>query len=155
MTTAVKNEEKLYFEDIREGRLFEGGPATVSREEIIDFARKYDPQDFHLSDEKARPLWGGLIASGWHTAAICSRLMVDAFISKVRGMGSPGMDEVLFLRPVRPGDTLSGKFTVLELRPSASKADRGFLKLKGELTNLKGEIVFSVRGTIIVARRIG
>jgi len=155
MTIAAKNEEKLYFNDLREGQFFEGGSATVSREEIIDFARKYDPQAFHLDEEKAKPVYGGLIASGWHTACLCSRMMVDAVLNKAAGMGSPGMEEVLFLKPVRPGDTLTGRFTIIDLKPSATKAHRGWMTLKGEMINQKGEVVFSVRGKIIVGRRPG
>ena len=155
MTASPEDKKKHYFDDLKEGQSFDGGSVTVSREEIIDFARKYDPQPFHLDEEKAKPLYGGLIASGWHTAALCSRMLVDSLLNKAAAMGSPGIDEMRFLKPVRPGDTLSGSFTIMELKPSESKAERGWMKLKGEMTNQDGEVTFSLVGRIIVARRPG
>ena len=154
MTTSPKEGKELYyFDDFQEGQIFKAGFVSISREEIIDFARKYDPQPFHLDEEKANILYGGLIASGWHTASLCSRLMVDSLLNKTAGMGSPGLNELRFLKPVRPGDTLSGRFTVLELKPSDRKPDRGSMLLKGEMENQKGEVVLSFIGTIIIARR--
>ena len=154
MTASQKDGKNLYyFEDFKEGQIFDAGSLVVSREEIIDFAQKYDPQPFHINEEKAKIVFGGLIASGWHTAALCQRLMVGSLLSKTAGMGSPGIDELRWLKPVRPGDTLSGWFTIIELKPSEHKADRGWMKLKGEMLNQDGEVVLSLIGTIIVARR--
>jgi acyl dehydratase len=154
MTAATENGKTLYyFDDFKEGQLFETGSLDISREEIIDFATKYDPQVFHIDEEKAKTVYGGLIASGWHTVSLCSRLMVESLLNKTAGMGSPGVDEIRFLKPVRPGNTLSGKFTILELKTSERKTDRGWMKLKGEMLNQDGEVVLSLIGTIIVARR--
>lgn len=154
MTTAPEGGKKLYyFDDLKEEQVFEGGSITISREEIIDFARTYDPQPFHLDEEKAKILFGSLIASGWQTAALCSRMLVDSLLNKAAAMGSPGIDELRFLKPVRPGDTLSGRFTIGELKPSDRKADRGWMKVKGEMVNQNGEIALSFFVRIIVERR--
>jgi acyl dehydratase len=154
MTASPEDRKNLYyFDDFQEGQFFETGSVGISKEEIIDFARKYDPQPFHVDEEKAKILYGGLIASGWHTVSLCSRLMVDSLLNKTAGMGSPGVDELRFLKPVRPGNTLSGRFTIIGLKPSERKADRGTIKLKGEMLNQDGETVLSLIGTIIVARR--
>jgi acyl dehydratase len=142
-----------YFDDFKEGQFFEAGSIAISREEIIDFARKYDPQPFHVDEDKAKTIYGGLIASGWHTVCLCSRMMVDSLLNKTAGMGSPGVDELRFLKPVRPGNILSGRFTIIGLKPSERKADRGSIKLKGEMSNQDGEVVLSLIGTIIIARR--
>jgi acyl dehydratase len=148
-------EEKIfyYFDDFKEGQAFDLGSTSISQEDIIDFAQKYDPQPFHVDQEVAGFIFGGIIASGWHTAALCQRLLVDSFLSKTAGLGSPGVDELRFLKPVRPGDTLSGKLTITEIRPSKSKTDRGWIKAKGEMIRQDGEVVMSLVGTIIVARR--
>lgn len=107
----------LFFEDFSIGQKFELGPYTVSEEEILEFAHKYDPQYFHIDPEKAKSsMFGGLVASGWHTASIAMRLYVDKILNNAAGMGSPGIDELRWKRPLRPGDTLSGSFEVLEKR---------------------------------------
>jgi acyl dehydratase len=136
----------FYFEDLEEGQVFEMGSRTVSKEEIIEFAKQFDPQPFHIDEEKAKDsLFEGLAASGWHTGSIYMRLMVDNFLDKVVSMGSPGMDELRWLKPVRPNDTLSARFTVLELIPSKSRPNLGIVKGKGEMFNQHGDLVMSLR----------
>ncbi|MBI2962411.1 MAG: MaoC family dehydratase, partial [Deltaproteobacteria bacterium] len=117
---------KTYLEDFRVGEIIELGSRAVGRDEIIEFGRRYDPQPFHVDEQAAREsIYGGLIASGWHTASMFMRLMVDGMIAGSRSMGSPGVDEIRWLKPVRPGDTLRGRVVILEVVPSRSKPDRG------------------------------
>jgi acyl dehydratase len=144
-----------YFEDFRPGEVIELGSRSVSAEEIIAFARDFDPQPFHVDPERARQsAFGGLIASGWHTAAIYMRLTVDGLISAAaNSMGSPGIDGIEWLKPVRPGDTLTGRVTVVDAIPSKSRADRGTLKTLGELMNQHGEVVMRIRGAGFFGRR--
>jgi acyl dehydratase len=144
-----------YFEDFRAGETIELGSRTVGAEEIIAFAREFDPQPFHIDPERAREsAFGGLVASGWHTAAIYMRLSVDGFISAAASsMGSPGIDGIAWLKPVRPGDTLKGRVTILETIPSKSRADRGTLKTLGELVNQRGEVVIQIRAAGFFGRR--
>jgi acyl dehydratase len=128
----------------------------LSEAEIVDFARRWDPQPFHLNPEGARDsMFGGLIASGWHTGAIAMRLLVDGLLSGSATQGSPGIDNIRFLRPVRPGDRLSGRFTVLEASPSASRPRLGKVVGRTELLNQNGEVVLSMEGTGFYDRREG
>ena len=144
MTVPIK---ERYFDDYRKGEVFEFGDHLVTAEEIIGFAGRYDPQPFHLDEAAARDsLYGGLIASGWMTGAILMRMVVDHFISPRSGMGSPGVDELRWPRPVRPGDRLRARLTVVDTRRSVSKPDRGIVKVHQELLNQDGEVVLSVRG---------
>jgi acyl dehydratase len=132
-----------WFEDYREGETIAFGDRTVTAEEIIAFAREYDPQSFHLSEEGGRATpYGGLIASGWHTAALTMRMLVDHVLTR-HGLGSPGLDELRWLAPVRPGDRLRCRATVLEARRSRSKPDRGIVRQRVEAFNQKGEQVLS------------
>ncbi len=145
---------KIYLDDFENGQVFELGSRSVSREEIIDFATKYDPQPFHTNEEAARrSIYGGLIASGWHTVAIFMRLLVDGLLSRAASMGSPGVDEVRWLAPVRPGDTLTGRGVVHEIVPSRSKPDRGIIRTTYEMFNQNGERVLSIKGIGMFARR--
>ena len=135
-----------YFEDYRAGEVVEFGSVTLSEADIIAFARAYDPQAFHIDPEAARASpYGGLIASAWHTGSLMMRMMVDHFISR-HSLGSPGVDELRFLAPVRPGDTLRCRLTILEARRSATKPDRGTIKQKVEVLNQDGIVVFSCVG---------
>lgn len=146
-----------YFEDFRVGEVLPLGSCTVSEAEIIDFGRKFDPQPFHTDPVKARDsVFGGLVASGWHTAALFMRLLVDRFVSIVaRSMGSPGVDKIEWLKPVRPGDTLTGRVTIAEMTASKTRADRGTIKTLGELVNQHGEVVMTVRAVGFFGRRPG
>ena len=143
-----------YFEDFREGEVFELGGRRVERDEIVAFAREYDPQPFHVDEEAAKESpYGGLIASGWHTLAIGARLMVDAVLRDSSGFGSPGLEEVRWLKPVRPGDELRGRATVLETRPSERDPGRGTVRWLFELRNQDGELVCSLTAPMFFRRR--
>jgi len=143
-----------YLEDFHPGETIELGSRSVDRDEIIEFARKYDPQPFHVDEEAGRrSIYGGLIASGWHTVAMLMRLLVDTVASRSAGMGSPGIDEIRFLKPVRPGDTLSARMIVLDVVPSRSKADRGHVRASYEVFNQHGDKVMTMIGLGIYRRR--
>lgn len=136
-----------YFDDFKPGQVFEMGSHTVTRESILAFARQYDPQPFHTDEEAAkRTIYGGLIASGWQTSAILQRLIWDGLLHECASLGSPGIDEVRWLQPVRAGDTLSLRYTVLEAIPSRSKPDRGTVRALCEVLNQRGEIVMTMKG---------
>jgi acyl dehydratase len=145
----------LFFEDFEVGQVREFGRETVSREEIVDFARSFDPQPFHVDEEAARASpYGGLIASGWHTSALLMRMIVNDLLGPGSGsLGSPGADEVRWLRPVRPGDILTARAEVLETRPLASKPDRGLVKSRFTLLNDAGETVMTFLGLGFFRRR--
>jgi acyl dehydratase len=144
MTVPIK---ERYFEDYRAGEVLEVGDHLVTREEIVAFASRYDPQPFHLDDDAAREsIYGGLIASGWMTCSVVMRMLVDHVISPISSMGSPGIDELRWLRPVRPGDRLRARVTVLETRRSTSRPDRGIIRLQQEALNQHDEVVLSMRG---------
>lgn len=146
--------DQRYFEDYVEGATFEYGQITVSADDILEFATRYDPQPIHVDVERAaRGPFGGLIASGWHTAALMMRLLADNFISHVAGMASPGVDEIRWLLPVRPGDTLSIRVTVLEARRSRSKPDRGIVRTLVQVLNQKQEIVMTLKPLSIMRCR--
>jgi acyl dehydratase len=144
---------KRYLEDFEVGQTFELGSCRVTREEILEFARRYDPQPFHVDEQAARrSIYGGLIASGWHTTAMLMRLLVDD-IAGAASMGSPGTDEIRWLTPVRPGDTLTARGLVLDVVPSRSKPDRGHIRVAYEVFNQKGEKVMTMISRGIYARR--
>jgi acyl dehydratase len=137
--------EERYFEDYPVGTTGEYGAVPVSQEDIIEFAQKYDPQKFHLDPAAAASSsFGGLVASGWHTSAIMMRLLADNFLPKGSSLGSPGLDELRWLRPVRPGDELSIRATVTAARRSKSKPDRGVVRTLIEVFNQHHELVMSV-----------
>lgn len=143
-----------YLEDYAPGAVYEYGYLTVTEDEILQFARKFDPQYFHVDPQRAeRSPFGGIIASGWHTCAMCMRLFVDHYISHVASMTSPGVDEVRWPRPVRPGDTLRLRATVDEARPSRSKPDRGILNTTLELLNQEDDVVMSCAAMNMMLRR--
>lgn len=145
-----------YFEDYVPGSVHELGTITIGESEIIEFARRYDPQAFHIDPEAARHTqFGGLIASGWQTAGLMMRLAVDCYLSDVASLASPGVDELRWTQPVRPGDALSVRATVLEARPSSSKPDRGLVRTLFEVRNQRGEIVMTVKGMNMLKRRAG
>jgi acyl dehydratase len=146
--------EERYFEDYIPGDVFEYGEIRVDEAEIIEFARRFDPQDMHVDPEAAaRGRFGGLIASGWHTAAMMMRLVVENFLPKKASLASPGIDELRWLRPVRPGDVLSVRVTVLEATRSRSRPDRGVVRTFMEMLNQNGEVVMSLKPMNIIASR--
>lgn len=143
-----------YWEDFREGEVREFGRTEVKREDIVRFASEFDPQPFHLDEAAAgRTMFGGLIASGWHTAAMAMRMMCDAYLLKSASLGSPGIEQLKWLRPVRPGDTLRVRLTILETRPMQSKPDVGLLKSRHEVVNQDGEVVMQMEGYGMMRRR--
>ena len=141
-----------YFEDYIVGHVHEFGTIGVTEEEIVAYARKYDPQPFH-TDPAASTQFGGLIASGWQTAGLMMRLVVEHYLSHVASLASPGVDELRWTKPVRPGDILHVRATVLETRPSASRPDRGLVRTLFEVLDQHGDIVMSVKAMNILKRR--
>ena len=134
--------------------MYEFGTVTVSEKDIIDFARQFDPQDFHLDPAKAASsLFGGIVASGWHTTAVVMRLYVDHYLSHVANLGSPGVENIRWPNPLRPGDTLRIRVTILEARPSRSKPDRGIVRVHVEAINQTDKLVLSMIGVSLVGRR--
>ncbi|HWE90464.1 MAG TPA: MaoC family dehydratase [Pseudonocardiaceae bacterium] len=145
-----------YFEDYEPGSTQDCGSVSVTEDEIIEFAKQYDPQPFHVdAGAAADGPFGGLIASGWHTTALMMRLLADGYLSGASSLGSPGIDELRWLRPVRPGDVLRVRVTVLEIRPSSSKPDRGLVRSRVEMTNEAGEPVLRLIALNLVRRRPG
>jgi acyl dehydratase len=143
-----------YFEDYAPGAVYEYGYVTVTEAEILDFARKFDPQPMHTDPEfAAHGLFGGLIASGWHTAGIMMRMFVDHYLSRVASLASPGLDELRWPAPVRPGDSLRLRATVVEARRSRSKPDRGVVRTQSELINQNDEVVLRVTAMNIIRAR--
>jgi len=143
-----------FAEDYRAGEEFDLGSYVVTREEIVEFARKYDPFPFHVDEKAAQATpFGGIIASGWMTALVWLRLMHESFLDPATTLGSPGHEEMNWPTPVRPGDTLRGKAVIKESRVSKSKPDRGFVRYTATLNNERGECVFVTTSTIIVRSR--
>lgn len=135
---------KVYFEDIEIGQKMVSKPRQVTKEEIIAFAKKYDPQPFHVDEEAAKNgIYGGLIASGWHTASIMMRMLVETMTGRSAGLGSPGFDDLRWWKPVRPGDTLHMESEVSEKRRSASRPDMGIIRSRVKVINQDGEVVLS------------
>src|SRR5215813_8947801 len=138
---------ELYLDDFFPGQRLALGQKTITAEEIVDFARDYDPQAFHLDEAAAAATpFGGLVASGWQVGAIAMRLLVDNLLRRAASLGSPGLDKVQWLQPVRPGDTLTMSGEVLKVTPSRSKPDRGIAVSRYELHNQRGELVYRVEG---------
>ena len=143
-----------YFEDFEVGKNYEVGSRLISEEEIIVFAKQFDPQPFHIDPEAAKAShFGGIVASGWHTCSLIMRQMVDGMLHDSSSMGSPGVDEIRWLKPVRGGDTLNISSRVLEARPSGSKLDRGVVVTQWEARNQHGELVATVKGMGMYGRR--
>ena len=134
-----------HFEDFVPGMTSMVGPIAVGKAEIIEFATRYDPQSIHVDPEAAATgPFGGLIASGWHTASLVMRVLVDNFLPDKAQLASPGIDELRWLKPVRPGDALSVRVTVLEARRSRSKPDRGVVRTAIEAVNQDGVVVMTL-----------
>ena len=143
-----------YFEDYAAGAVYEYGYASVTEAEIIAFAERFDPQPIHVDARfAASGPFGGLIASGWHTAGIAMRLMVDHYVSRVASLASPGVDELRWPAPVRPGDTLRLRTTIVETRRSRSKPDRGLVRTRGELLNQHDQTALSLLGMNLIRLR--
>jgi acyl dehydratase len=142
----------LYLEDFEVGQTFELGEFSLTAEEIISFGERYDPQAFHLVDDADGP-FGGLIASGWQTGSSCQHLLVTNLLNNAASLGSPGVERLRFLKPVRPGVTYSATFIVMEITPSKRRQDRGILLGQLLLTDPKGEPVYSLDGLMMFSRR--
>ncbi len=137
--------KERYFEDYTPGEQHELGACPVTESDIVSYARRYDAQAFHVDPVAARQsIYGGLIASGWHTGSIMMKLLAEHFIAPLSSMGSPGVDELRWPRPVRAGDVLRLRVTVIDKRRSVSKPDRGLLRLRQECVNQRGEVVMSL-----------
>lgn len=144
----------MFFEDLPVGKRYETGSKTLSEAEIIDFARQWDPQPFHIDPEAARASpYGGIIASGFHTIVTAFNLTLAASDWSESSMGSPGMQDVRWIKPVRAGDSLRLQATVLEARASASKPDRGFVTVQHDIFNQNDEMVAAYRSTLMLKRR--
>jgi acyl dehydratase len=145
---------RYWWEDFEVGKQLLTHTVEVTREEIVDFARRYDPQRFHVDEEAARrTMFGGLIASGWMTASLSMRLMCDAYLLDSASLGSPGLDELKWLKPVRPGDRLRVRTTVLEARPMESRPEVGLAKSRMETLNQRDEVVLRMEGWGMYRRR--
>lgn len=146
--------EDRWLEDYEPGTVHEFGTIHVDTDEVLAFGRRFDPQTFHTGEETARETeYGGLIASGWHTAALMMRLYADHYLSRVATLVSPGVDELRWLLPVRPGDDLSIRVAVLDARPSRSRPDRGIVRSAVEVLNQRGEVVMTLTATNFMLRR--
>jgi acyl dehydratase len=151
MSQAAK---KYYWEDFTVGTTREFGGITLTKEEIIGFAKQFDPQPFHVDEAAAKAsVFGGIIASGWHTAALAMRMSCDAYLLETASHGSPGVESLKWTRPVRPGDTLRVRLTVIESRPLASKPTVGLVKNRWHVLNQQGEVVMEMEGYGMIQRR--
>jgi len=145
-----------YFEDYVPGSVHEFGSITVDEQEVLDFGRRFVPLSYHIDKEAAKQsIYGGLIASGWHTAALMMRIYTENYLSQVANLGSPGGDELRWDKPVFPGDELSVRATVLEARRSESRPDRGIVRTCVEVLNQKREVVMSIKMVNFVRGREG
>jgi acyl dehydratase len=143
-----------YLDDYRVGERNRGVEVSVSADDIIAFARQFDPQPFHLDPEAAKTsLFGGHVASGWHMTALAMRLIVDGDLKPAGGVIGRGVDELRWPNPLRPGDRVHIRGQVLEIIPSASKPDRGTLRVRMELVNHNGQVVMSFIAILVVPRR--
>ena len=146
--------EPRYWEDYEVGQKYPLGSASFTEQEIVEFARQFDPQPFHIDEAAARAsMFGGLIASGWHVAAKMMRLFVDNYVDRRTALGSPGVDELRWLKPVRPGDTLAGVVECAAKIPSKSKPQLGIIHEHWTVSNQKGEVVMTTKGINMVKRR--
>ena len=150
----MKTHPKYALEDFEVGQVLPLGQRTVTAEEIIAFATQFDPQPFHVdAKEGERSMYGSLIASGWHTVSMLMRMNCDTYLLDSASMGSPGIDELRWLRPVRPGDTIRAELEVIEVRPSRSKPDRGVMVSRWRAFNQNEELILTMRGMGMFMRR--
>jgi acyl dehydratase len=147
----------IYFEDLEVGAQRDFGTYEVTRKEVLEFAGKYDPQPFHLSDEAAaKTHFGRLAASGWHTAAMTMAVIARTVVGDEQaGLGSPGIDELRWLKPVYPGDTLSVTTEIIEKTPSRSKPEMGSFRMRVTVSNQHGEPVLRFTSIVLIQRRPG
>ena len=141
---------KKYLKDFHQGATISLGKVYLSKEAIIEFAQKYDPQPFHLDEAAAKPIFGSLIASGWQTASLCQSLLVKSVLNDTASLGSPGVSELRFHLPVLPNQYLEGLMHIIEVRPSKSKPFMGLVTCRMEMRNEAAKIVLSMVGTFMV-----
>lgn len=158
MTTATTPEQsphiQVWWEDMAVGQVIDLGSLSPTAQEIVAFATQFDPQPFHLSEEGGKAsVFGGLCASGWHTCSLAMRLMVTNFLNQSSSLGSPGLENIRWLKPVFPGDTLSLRQTVLEKRPMSKRPDVGLLRTQWEMFNQHGAQVLHMEGYGMFRRR--
>jgi acyl dehydratase len=139
-----EDKDKRWFEDYAAGQIYEFGPVVMEEAEILDFGRRFDPQPFHTDPAigEASP-FGGLAASGWHVCAVMMRLLVDGLISRTASLGSPGVDQIRWVKPVRPGDALSCRLKITSARRSQSRPDRGIISMDIAVLNQNKEVVMT------------
>jgi acyl dehydratase len=143
-----------FFEDYKPGQVYEFGSITVSEQDIVDFARQFDPQYFHIDPVKAAAgPYKGIIASGWHTISVAMRLYVKHYLPDAASLGSPGVDEVRWPIPMRPGDTLRIRISILEARSSRSRPDRGIVRAHVEAITQNDEVVLTMNVVSLIGRR--
>jgi acyl dehydratase len=153
-TQTLMQVTELYLEDLHVGDRFDSDTIEVTREDIIAFAREFDPQPFHLEEKAAeRSIFKELVASGWHTAAMSMKLFVTGGLQLAGGSVGLGVDELRWPQPVRPGDTLRLETEILEVRSSKSKSDRGIIRIRNVTTNQRGEVVQTFMAFVMVRRR--
>lgn len=145
----------VYFEDVEVGEVRRLGTYEVTESEVVEFAERYDPQPFHVDPDAAGERWDGLIASGWHTASMTMRLLVDGFLSEAATAGAKGVDEVRWTRPVRPGDVLSARTTVVAKELGGPDDDHGDVRVRVETLNDADEVVLRFRSRVMFDRRPG
>jgi len=146
---------RLHWEDFIPGQVTECGSRLITRAEIIAFAAEYDPQPMHLDEAAARAsLFGGLVASGWHSCCVLMRMLSDDFIGDASFMGAPGVEEVNWLAPIRPGERIKARATVLDTRASRTRPDVGFVKFKFELVNATDQPVMTLIVSPMFGRRV-
>ena len=146
---------RLKFEDFPVGKVMEFGDTLVTLEEMMVFSRRFDPQTFHVDEAAARgSMFGGLIASGWHTCAMAMRMYVDGVIGQADSQGSPGLENVRWVKPVRAGDRLRLRIEVMEARPSGSKPHLGLIRNFWQVLNQRDEVVLEMNGWSILRRRV-
>jgi acyl dehydratase len=145
---------KLHLDDFTTGQVIDLGEHVFTKEKILAFANEFDPQSFHIDEAAAAESnYGGLIASGWHTGSVFMRLLVDGLLERCEAMGSPGVDELRWLAPVRPDDRLSAKLEITDVRPSKSRPDRGFIIARAVMTNQDAVEVLTFTAPIMLRRQ--
>ena len=144
----------IYYEDLEIGQKIKLGSINISKKEIISFAKKFDPQPFHTNEIKAKEsIFGGLCASGWHTCSLFMRILYDGFLINSAALGSPGMDAIRWLKPLRPGDTITGIGEVIKKRPSKSRPEIGSLIINYEVFNKNNELIMTLIGISIFKKK--
>ena len=145
----------IYFEDLSIGQKIKIGPISVTEKEIIEFAKKYDPQPFHIDAERAKDsLFGGLCASGWHTCSLYMRMLYDGLLVNLASLGSPGMNQIRWIKPLFPNDTINGELEIISKTPSKSKPSIGSMIIDSKVFNNNDELIMTLQSISIVKKAI-